>query len=52
MWDYDTNDWQVGETSGVTPQSVDAMYQVLIDDAAKGLFDTVSAILLAQQKAK
>ena len=45
MWDYDTNDWQVGETS----ESVDAMYQVLINDAGKGLFDTVSTILCAQQ---
>ena len=45
MWDYDTNDWQVGDGSGITPESVDALYQVLIDDATKGVFDTVSTIL-------
>jgi len=52
LWDYDTNDWQVGETTGVTPESVDAMYQVLIDDAGKGLFDTVSTVLFVQQTSK
>ncbi|KAF8814591.1 carbohydrate esterase family 4 protein [Phlegmacium glaucopus] len=49
LWDYDTNDWQVGETSGVTPESVDAMYQVLIDDAGKGLFDRTGAMVLAHE---
>lgn len=49
MWDYDTNDWQVGETSGVTSDSVDAMYQVLINDAGKGLFDTTGAMVLAHE---
>jgi hypothetical protein len=52
LWDYDTNDWQVGETAGVTPESVDGMYQKLVDDAIKGQFNNVSAILFMQQKVK
>jgi hypothetical protein len=46
LWDYDTNDWQVGETSGVTAQAVDEMYQKLVDDAAKGQFTTVSLLFI------
>ena len=42
LWDYDTNDWQVGEKSGVTPDAVDSMYQKMIDDAVKGQFNDVS----------
>jgi hypothetical protein len=41
LWQYDSQDWQVGVTPGVTSESVDQEYQTMIDDAKKGLFNTV-----------
>lgn len=42
LWQYDSNDWQVGATAGVTPQQVDSNYQSLIQNAKSGLFNSVS----------
>ncbi|KAF8151588.1 hypothetical protein B0H34DRAFT_664787, partial [Crassisporium funariophilum] len=49
LWNYDSNDWQVGELSGVTAATVDGLYQKLIDDAGKGMFETTGAMILAHE---
>ncbi|KDR66886.1 hypothetical protein GALMADRAFT_161844 [Galerina marginata CBS 339.88] len=49
LWDYDSQDWQVGATAGVTSETVDKEYQVLIDDAKKGKFNNVGAMLLMHE---
>jgi peptidoglycan/xylan/chitin deacetylase (PgdA/CDA1 family) len=40
LWQYDSNDWQVGSTN-VTPQQVDSNYQSLVQNAKNGLFNNV-----------
>jgi peptidoglycan/xylan/chitin deacetylase (PgdA/CDA1 family) len=40
LWQYDSNDWQVGSTN-VTPAQVDANYQALIQNVQNGTFNTV-----------
>ncbi|CAA7264451.1 unnamed protein product [Cyclocybe aegerita] len=49
LWQYDSQDWQVGVTEGVTSDSVDQEYQNMIDDAKKGLFDTVGTMILMHE---
>lgn len=41
LWQYDSQDWQVGTTPDFVPDMVDKEYQAMIDDANKGMFDTV-----------
>ena len=48
LWQYDSNDWQVGSTS-TTPAQVDANYQNLITAAQNGTFNTVGAIILTHE---
>lgn len=40
IWQYDSNDWQVGSTN-VTSQQVDTNYQTLIQNVQSGTFNTV-----------
>jgi len=40
LWQYDSNDWQVGSTN-TTPQQVDANYQSLIQNVQSGTFNSV-----------
>ncbi|KAJ3512592.1 hypothetical protein NLJ89_g3430 [Agrocybe chaxingu] len=49
LWQYDSQDWQVGVTEGVTSDSVDQEYQNMIDDAKKGMFDTVGTMILMHE---
>ncbi|KAF8900822.1 carbohydrate esterase family 4 protein [Gymnopilus junonius] len=49
MWIYDSQDWQLGVTPGVTSETVDKEYQTMIDDAKKGMFDTAGTIILAHE---
>ncbi|PPQ75102.1 hypothetical protein CVT26_008136 [Gymnopilus dilepis] len=49
MWVYDSQDWQLGVTPGVTSETVDKEYQTMIDDAKKGMFDTAGTIILAHE---
>ena len=42
LWQYDSNDWQVGTTTTVTPAMVDANYQSLVTAAENGTFNSVS----------
>jgi len=44
LWQYDSQDWQVGVTSGVTSEAVDQEYQKMIDDAKKGMFNSVRIV--------
>jgi hypothetical protein len=44
LWQYDSQDWQVGVTPDVTSEAVDHEYQLMIDDAKKGLFNTVRLV--------
>jgi len=44
LWEYDSQDWQVGTTAGFGPELVDKEYQAMIDDANKGMFNTVSIL--------
>jgi len=48
LWEYDSNDWQVGETS-TTPAQVDANYQNLITLAANGTFNDAGTIILTHE---
>jgi len=41
LWQYDSQDWQVGVTPDVTSEAVDHEYQLMIDDAKKGMFNSV-----------
>ncbi|KAJ3521817.1 hypothetical protein NMY22_g12152 [Coprinellus aureogranulatus] len=42
LWKYDTNDWRMEPgASGITPEAVDANYENILSEAAKGTFDTV-----------
>jgi peptidoglycan/xylan/chitin deacetylase (PgdA/CDA1 family) len=40
LWQYDSNDWQVGSTN-ITAQQVDGNYQSLIQNAQSGAFNSV-----------
>ena len=42
LWQSDSNDWQVGTTTTVTPAMVDANYQSLVTAAQNGTFNSVS----------
>jgi len=44
LWQYDSQDWQVGVTPDVTSEAVDHEYQLMIDDAKKGMFNTVRLV--------
>ncbi|KIM44023.1 carbohydrate esterase family 4 protein [Hebeloma cylindrosporum] len=46
LWQYDSQDWQVGVTPDITSESVDHEYQLMIDDAKKGMFNTAGTIML------
>ncbi|KAF9039217.1 carbohydrate esterase family 4 protein [Panaeolus papilionaceus] len=49
LWKYDSDDWQFGTTPKITNQNIDSNYQNMINDAQKGLFDTVGTIILAHE---
>ncbi|KAF5319153.1 hypothetical protein D9619_008478 [Psilocybe cf. subviscida] len=49
LWQYDSQDWQVGTTPGVTPQSVDQEYQTMISDAKKGMFNQTGTMILMHE---
>ncbi|KAF8962880.1 hypothetical protein BDZ97DRAFT_1905073 [Flammula alnicola] len=49
LWTYDSQDWQVGSTAGVTAEAVDREYDIMIDDAKKGMFDNVGTMILAHE---
>ena len=42
LWQSDSNDWQVGTTTTVTPAMVDANYQSFVIAAQNGTFNAVS----------
>ncbi|KZP15538.1 carbohydrate esterase family 4 protein [Athelia psychrophila] len=48
LWQYDSNDWQVGSTA-TTPAQVDANYQALITSAGNGTFNTQGTIILTHE---
>jgi len=48
LWQYDSNDWQVGSTS-TTPAQVDANYEALITAAGNGTFNTAGTIILTHE---
>lgn len=48
LWQYDSNDWQVGSTS-TTPAQVDANYQNLITAAGNGTFNSAGTIILTHE---
>lgn len=48
LWQYDSNDWMVGDTA-TTPAQVDANYNNLITSAQNGTFNTVSTPLYWQR---
>jgi len=48
LWQYDSNDWQVGSTN-VTPAQVDANYQALIQNVQNGTFNTQGTIMLTHE---
>jgi hypothetical protein len=48
LWQYDSNDWQVGSTA-TTPAQVDANYQNLITAAGNGTFNSVGTIMLTHE---
>lgn len=43
IWQYDSNDWQVGSTN-VTSAQVDSNYMSLIQNAQAGAFNSVSLL--------
>lgn len=45
LWQYDSNDWQVGASTTVTPATVDGNYQALITSAQNGTFNSVGLVL-------
>ena len=47
LWQYDSQDWQVGVTPAVTSEAVDHEYQLMIDDAKKGMFNSVRLVASA-----
>ncbi|KZP15539.1 carbohydrate esterase family 4 protein [Athelia psychrophila] len=48
LWEYDSNDWMVGDTS-TTPAQVDANYEHLITLAGNGTFATQGTIILTHE---
>jgi len=48
LWQYDSNDWQVGSTT-VTPQQVDNNYESLIQNAQSGTFNSQGTIMLTHE---
>lgn len=49
VWSYDSFDWEVGSTPGVTPATVDANYNALIQSAQNGTFNTQGTIMLTHE---
>ncbi|KAF7965215.1 hypothetical protein HWV62_45063 [Athelia sp. TMB] len=49
LWQYDSNDWQVGSVAGITPATVDANYEALIASAGNGTFATQGTIILTHE---
>jgi peptidoglycan/xylan/chitin deacetylase (PgdA/CDA1 family) len=49
LWQYDSNDWQVGASTTVTPATVDGNYQKLITAAQNGTFNSVRLPLIGQR---
>lgn len=49
LWKYDTNDWRVEPNGDGSVESVDATYENIMKEAAKGTFDTSGAIMLAHE---
>jgi len=49
LWQYDSNDWQVGSSPNVTPAMVDANYQNLITSAQNGTFNSQGTIMLTHE---
>jgi len=48
LWQYDSNDWEVGSTN-VTPQQVDSNYDSLIQNAQSGTFNSQGTIMLTHE---
>jgi hypothetical protein len=48
IWQYDSNDWQVGSTN-VTAAQVDSNYMSLIQNAQSGAFNSVGTIMLTHE---
>ena len=48
IWKYDSNDWRVG-FNNVTTATVDASYNLLINNATEGTFDSEGAIMLTHE---
>ncbi|KZP25895.1 carbohydrate esterase family 4 protein [Athelia psychrophila] len=49
LWQFDSNDWQVGSATAITPADVDSNYQSLIAHAANGTFANQGAIILTHE---
>jgi len=49
LWQYDSNDWQVGTPLNVTVQTVDTNYQNLIAAAQNGTFSNAGTIMLTHE---
>lgn len=41
IWNYDSEDWQFGDTPGFTAEDVGKNYRRIIDDADNGYFANV-----------